>query len=86
MQITKERSPSAFLWGLSLLGSSEADVIHEACVEGLVHVNAINSSALSSVSSNELASLWSSVPALGASNPQFQRSRCSETDSFIFAS
>ncbi|CAE7295363.1 unnamed protein product, partial [Symbiodinium sp. CCMP2456] len=67
--VSSERSPSAFLWGLALLGTSEAEVIQEACGRALVHLRRDRSQ----ISCNELASLWSSGSALGAVNPNFQR-------------
>ncbi|CAE7238710.1 unnamed protein product, partial [Symbiodinium necroappetens] len=67
--VSSERSPSAFLWGLALLGTSEAEVIQEACGRALLHLR----SARSQISCNELASLWSSGSTLGAVNPTFHR-------------
>ncbi|CAE7512510.1 unnamed protein product [Symbiodinium sp. CCMP2592] len=69
VQPQHERSPSAFLWGLALLGTWEAEVIQEACVRALLHLR----SDRSHISGNELASLWSSGSALGVVNPTFQR-------------
>ncbi|CAE6952504.1 unnamed protein product [Symbiodinium natans] len=77
VESASDRSPSAFLWGLALLGTSEAEVVQEACVRA--HAHLAEHSGLGGdeghegISCNDLAALWSSASQLAASNEAFQR-------------